>query len=102
MSDSLLDGRRFRVFTIVDNFSRVSPAIEVDVSLTGKRVVKVLERAALSRGLPEVIRCDNGSKFISKVVDEWAHQRAHRSLGGLTPREYEAQWWSQQAAKQAA
>ena len=74
MSDALHDGRRFRVFTIVDNFSRVSPALEVDFSLTGKRVVKVLERLKWTHGLPSVIHCDNGSEFISKVVDDWAHR----------------------------
>lgn len=74
MSDALHDGRRFRVFTIVDNFSRVSPALEVDVSLTGKRVVEVLERLKWTQGLPKVIHCDNGSEFISRAVDDWAHR----------------------------
>jgi len=44
VSDSLHDGRRFRVLTLVDHFSRVSPAFEVESSITGKRVVAVLER----------------------------------------------------------
>jgi putative transposase len=74
MSDALHNGRRFRVFTIVDNFSRVSPALEVDVSLTGKRVVEVLERLKWTYGLPQVIHCDNGSEFISRAVDDWAHR----------------------------
>jgi putative transposase len=74
MSDALADGRRFRVFTIVDNFSRVSPAIEVDGSLTGQRVVEVLERLRWAQGLPQVIHCDNGSEFISRAVDDWAHR----------------------------
>ena len=74
MSDALQDGRRFRVFTLVDNFSRVSPAVEVDFSLTGKRVVEVLERAKQVHGLPEIIHCDNGSEFISRTVDDWAHR----------------------------
>ena len=74
MSDALHDGRRFRVFTIVDNFSRVSPALEIDFSLTGKRVVEVLERLKWTHGLPEIIHCDNGSKFISRAVDDWAHR----------------------------
>ena len=53
LTDSLADGRRFRVLTIVDNVSRVSPAIEVGVSLTGERVVAVLERLqADDRGCP--------------------------------------------------
>jgi putative transposase len=74
MSDRLADGRRFRIFTLVDNFSRVSPALEVDFSLTGKRVVEVLNRLAQVQGLPEIIHCDNGSEFISHAVDEWAHR----------------------------
>jgi putative transposase len=74
MSDRLADGRRFRVLTLVDNFSRVSPAIEVDFSLTGRRVVEVLSRLAQVQDLPEVIYCDNGSEFISQVMDAWAHR----------------------------
>jgi putative transposase len=74
MSDRLADGRRYRIFTLVDNFSRVSPSIEVDSSLTGKRVVEVLDRLALKGTLPEVIHCDNGSEFISQAMDEWAHR----------------------------
>lgn len=74
MSDSLHNGQRFRVFTIVDNLSRVSPALEVDFSLTGKHVAEVLERLKLTHGLPQVIHCDNGSEFISKAVDDWAHR----------------------------
>ena len=74
MSDRLANGRRFRVFTLVDNFSRVSPALEVDFSLTGKRVVEVLERLKSTCGLPQIIHCDNGSEFISRAVDDWAHR----------------------------
>jgi len=44
VADRLVDGQQIRMLTLVDNFSRVSPAIEVDFSLTGKRVVEVLER----------------------------------------------------------
>jgi putative transposase len=75
ISDSLHDGRRFRALTIVDNVSRVSPAIEVGRSLTGHRVVEVLEGLAQSQGLPEVIQVDNGPEFTSKALDEWAHRR---------------------------
>jgi putative transposase len=75
MSDSLFDGRRFRVLTIVDNVSRVSPAIEVDFSLTGVSVVRVLERLAETVGVPQVLSVDNGPEFISKALDEWAYRR---------------------------
>ena len=72
VADRLADGRQIRMLTLVDNFSRVSPAIEVDFSLTGKRVVEVLERLKKTCGLPKVIKVDNGSEFISQAMDEWA------------------------------
>jgi putative transposase len=78
LSDSLVDGRRFRVLTIVDNVSRVSPAIEVGVSLTGERVVTVLERLRRTIGRPERIAVDNGPEFISKTLDAWAYQNGVR------------------------
>lgn len=74
VSDALAGGTRFRAFTIVDDCSRENPAIEVDTSLTGARVVRVLDRIAEERGLPEVIVCDNGPEFISKAVDRWAYE----------------------------
>ena len=73
MVDRLADGRPFRLLTLVDNFSRVSPAIECDFSMNGPRVVAVLERFKES-GLPQTIKVDNGSEFISKVLDAWAHR----------------------------
>ena len=74
VSDSLHDGRRFRVLTLVDHFTRESPAIEVGNSIPGKRVVAVLERLARTHGLPQVITTDNGTEFTSRAVDEWAHR----------------------------
>jgi putative transposase len=74
LTDSLVDGRRFRVLTLVDNVSRVSPAIAVDTSLTGDRVVAILEGLRSSCGVPERIAVDNGPEFISKALDAWAYQ----------------------------
>ena len=74
MTDSLYDGRRFRVLTLVDNVTREGPAIEVDRALTGERVVAVLERLAISHGLPQRIAVDNGPEFISKALDAWAQR----------------------------
>jgi putative transposase len=74
VSDSLYNGRRFRVLTVVDDFSRECPVLEVDHSLTGQRVARVLDRLALTRGLPEVITVDNGPEFISKALDLWAFE----------------------------
>jgi putative transposase len=74
MTDGLADGRRFRVLTIVDNVSRVSPAIAVGGSLTGERVVAILERLRRTAGRPERIAVDNGPEFISKALDAWAYR----------------------------
>jgi len=66
VSDNLFSNRRFRVLTVVDDFSRECPVLEVDHSLTGKRVTRVLERVALTRGLPEAITVDNGPDSSAK------------------------------------
>lgn len=74
VSDSLFHGRKFRALTIVDDFTRESPAIEVDTSLSGLRVSRVLDQLAQTRGLPEIITVDNGPEFASKALDEWAYR----------------------------
>lgn len=74
MADALADGRRFRVLTLVDNFSRVSPALEVDFSLPGEKVVAVLDQLAAAGKKPKVLHVDNGPEFISKALDAWAHR----------------------------
>ena len=78
VTDSLLNGRRFRALTIVDEFSRECPAIEADFSLTGARVARVLERLAATRGLPEVIQVDNGPEFAGRALDAWAYAHGVR------------------------
>jgi putative transposase len=67
MLDSLLDGRRIRMLTVVDIFSRLSPIIETDRSLNGQKVVRALQRATRRYSCPEVIQVDNGSEFQSKA-----------------------------------
>ena len=74
MSDRLANGRRFRTLNIVDDLTRVSPAIEVDTSIPGARVVRVLERLEVTHGLPDTIVIDNGPEFTGKVLDAWAHK----------------------------
>jgi len=59
VSDELGWGRRFRVFTLVDHFTRESPALEVGVGMSGRLVADVLTRLSLTHGLPDVIRVDN-------------------------------------------
>jgi putative transposase len=75
LSDRLADGRRFRVLTLVDHVSRVSPAIAADRSLPGERVAAVLEAAAHVYGQPERICVDNGPEFASRALDAWAYRR---------------------------
>lgn len=66
--------RFFRALTFVDNMSRESPAIEVDRSLSGARVVALLDRLASGWGLPSVIQVDNGPECSSRALDDWAHR----------------------------
>ena len=75
VADSLFNGRRFRSLTIVDNYSRECLAIEAGQSLTGAEVVAVVERLVKERGKPERIQSDNGSEFISRILDKWAYDR---------------------------
>ena len=73
VADALFDGRRFRSLTIVDNFTKMSLAIEVDQKLKGEDVVATLERLRNEIGVPERIQADNGSEFISIAMDRWAY-----------------------------
>ena len=71
MSDSLWDGRKFRLLNIIDDFNREVLAIEVDTSIPASRVIRTLEQIRLYRGLPQMIRVDNGPEFISDKFDSW-------------------------------
>ncbi len=76
MSDTLESGRVFRLLNIEDEYSRESLVIEADLSLPAERVVRVLDRLALERGLPGSITVDNGPEFVSKALDRWAYRRS--------------------------
>ena len=78
MADQLTNGRRFRVLTIVDVFTRESLAVEVGPSLKGTDVVEVLNRIRARRGAPKMLFCDNGSEFSSQIMDLWAYQNGVR------------------------
>jgi putative transposase len=73
--DQLATGRKLRVLTIVDMFSRFSPATEVRFNFRGADVVEVLERVCRQVGFPMAIRVDQGSEFVSRDLDLWAYQR---------------------------
>ena len=71
---TVLDGRRFRALTVVDNWSRPSQFIEPDFTRTGTKVVAALERVANRMGYPQLITVDKGSEFTSTALDAWAHE----------------------------
>lgn len=73
--DQLAAGRKLRVLTIIDTFSRFSPALEPRFSFRGADVVEVLERIGREVGLPTTIRVDQGTEFVSRDLDLWAYQR---------------------------
>ena len=73
--DQLATGTKLRVLTIVDTFSRFSPAIEPRFNFRGADVVEVLERVGREVGFPAAIRVDQGSEFVSRDLDLWAYQR---------------------------
>jgi putative transposase len=73
--DALADGRAFRVLTVVDQWSRWSPILEVAQSMSGRAVAEALDRAIAKHGKPQTITVDHGTEFTSRVLDEWAYQR---------------------------
>jgi putative transposase len=76
VADTLKRQRRIRMLTVVDAFTRESLAIEVDTSLSGVRVARVLDRIIAQRGVaPDEITLDNGPELTSKALDQWAYER---------------------------
>lgn len=72
VSDQLSFGRRVRGLTVVDVFSKRNQALDFDFSMTGFRVVQILERVCEFEGIPEFITVDNGPEFICMALDKWA------------------------------
>lgn len=76
LQDALASGRKLRVLSIIDVFTREALALEVDTSLSGRRVVRVLDRLLAERGHPVQLVLDNGPELISRALEGWAH--AHK------------------------
>jgi len=74
VSDRLVDGRWFRVLTVIDQYTRECLCAHADRSQTGEKVAEQLERLIVLRGVPESITSDNGSEFAGQAMDYWAHQ----------------------------
>jgi len=73
--DACADGRRFRCLTMVDEYTRECPLIDVETSCPAARVIGVLEQLAGQRGLPHSLIVDHGPEFISRALDLWAYRR---------------------------
>jgi transposase InsO family protein len=78
MCDSLVDGRRFRLLNIIDDYNRESLAIEIDTSLPALRVIRTLQKLIEKRAIPQTIRVDNGPEFISDRLQQWCDDKQIR------------------------
>ena len=74
MSDALYHGPRFRTFNVIDDYNREALAIEIDTSLRAERLIRVFERLRDNRGLPDLLRVDNGPEFLSQVFVDWMRE----------------------------
>ncbi len=71
--DRTAEGRAIKCLVIVDDATHEAVAIDVERAISGHGVVRVLDRLAHSRGLPKMIRTDNGKEFCGKAMVAWAH-----------------------------
>lgn len=76
MHDTLMNGRKFRVLNVIDDFNREALRIEPYFSIGSNLVIKILERLVFERGKPLGIRVDNGPEFISSALTEWCMDRS--------------------------
>jgi putative transposase len=74
VSDKFFEGRRFRCFTLLDIYTHECLRIEVDTSIPSEKIVNILNQLKITRGLPEILICDNGPEFISQNLDFWSYQ----------------------------
>jgi putative transposase len=79
VADRLEDGRKFRLLTVIDVFTRESLKIAVDTCLNGLRVTRELEQLIQERGAPKMIVSDNGTEFTSNAALKWAEQKGVKS-----------------------
>jgi putative transposase len=73
--DAAESGRKFRVLSVIDVYTRECLVLEVDTSFASRRVTRELEKVVAERGMPEAIRCDNGPEFTSRHFLAWALER---------------------------
>ena len=71
MNDAFTDGRRFRILTVIDDYTRESLTLVADTSLSGLRVSRELDQIVAERGMPAMIVSDNGTEFTSMAILQW-------------------------------
>lgn len=74
MSDSLWNGRKFRLINIIDDYKREALHMEIDTSIPSLRLIRILNQLKSYRGVPKAIRTDNGPEFISSNMYQWAKE----------------------------
>jgi putative transposase len=75
VSDTLTDGRRFRILAVVDDFTRECLCLVADTSLSGLRVAREIDAVILSRGRPAMCVADNGTELTSMAILRWSQER---------------------------
>jgi putative transposase len=76
VSDALFDGRRLRLLTVIDLYTRECLGICVGQNLRSTEVAEMLNTIALRRPLPQLLKTDNGSEFAGKMLDKWVYERS--------------------------
>ena len=89
MSDTLMSGRAFRTFNVIDDFNREALTIEIDTSLPSERIIRSLEIIGAESGFPKYIRSDNGPEFISRAFRRFccSHRIRHRRIEAGKPQQ---------------
>jgi len=80
IEDATEDGRKLKCLTVLDEYTRESPVIEIERSITAKYVIDVLEYLFMVRGVPRFIRSDNGSEFIAQAIKQWLKDKGVETL----------------------
>ena len=76
VADQMTDGRRFRIFTLVDDCTRECLPLVADTSISGRRVARELDQVIAVRGRPGTIVSDNGTEFTSNAILAWSEERS--------------------------
>lgn len=74
--DRLASGRSLKCLTVVDDATQEAVAVMPDTAISGMYVTRILDELKASRGLPKVLRSDNGREFCGRAMAIWAHENA--------------------------